>query len=93
MIVNVKNASFRMFHGGDWQRLAPSVAASNGLRDHFPHRLGASEIFIDELGPEQAILAPSSRIIGRRDEPICAQMLLMLSPALFPLTEMEAPDR
>ena len=93
MIVNVKDASFRMFHCGDLQWLAPSVSASNGLRDHFSHRLGAFEIFIDELGLEQAILAPSSRTIGRRDEPICAQMLLMLSPALFPPKEMEARNR
>jgi hypothetical protein len=81
MIVNVKDASFRMFHGGNWQWLAPSVSASNGLRDHFSHRLGQLEIFIDGLGPEQAILTPSSQILGSRDEPICAQMLLMPSPA------------
>jgi len=62
MIVNVKDASFRVFHGGDWQWIAPSVSASCGLRDHFSHRLGQLEIFIDGLGPEQAILTPSSRI-------------------------------
>lgn len=77
---------------GDLQWLAPSVSASTGLRDHFSHPLGALEIFIDGLGPEQAILTPSSRVLGRRDKPICAQMLLMLSPALFP-QEMETPDR
>jgi len=75
------------------QWLAPSVSASNGLRDHFSHPLGALEIFIDGLGPKKAILMPSSLILGRRDEPICAQMLLMLAWALFPPKEMEAPDR
>jgi hypothetical protein len=78
---------------GDLQWLAPSVSASNGLRDHFSHRLGAFEIFIDELGPEQAILTSSSRILGRRDRTNMRANAAHAFPALFPPKEMEAPDR
>jgi len=90
MVVNVKDASFRMFHGVDWQWRASSVSASYGLRDHFSHRLGQLEIFIDGLGPEQAILTPSSRISRMQERTTMRAHAANAAPALFPPKEMEA---
>jgi hypothetical protein len=72
--------------------LASSVSASNGLRDHFSHRLGPDEIFIDGLGPEQAILTPFSRISRMQERTNMRAHAADVCPALFP-QEMETPDR
>jgi hypothetical protein len=38
MIVDVKDAGFRMFHGRLFWSVDFSVTASTGLRDHFSHQ-------------------------------------------------------
>jgi len=74
MIVDVKDASFRLLHGGRFDGFDFSVSASTGLRDHFSHQWGcplgaikcsrgAHQIFIDGLGTQEALLTSPSRII------------------------------
>jgi hypothetical protein len=75
MIVDVKDASFRVFHGRRFWLVDFSLSARTRLRDHFSHRrlpfrLGSPavpEIIIDGLGALQALLTSPSHIIESRE--------------------------
>ena len=66
MIVDVKDASFGVFHGGrfcNWSILAYQHQPVYAIIS----RTSAHEIFIDGLGPQQSLLTLPSRIIKWRE--------------------------
>ena len=79
MIVDVKDASFRVDHGGGLELVDFSVSASTGLCDYFSQQGGsrfgatkgfpcdAPEIFIDGFGTQQSLLTSPSRIFEWRE--------------------------
>ena len=65
MIVDVKNAGFRLVHGSDFLQVVQRNRISRVARSLLAGSNRLSEIFIDGFGTKQALLAPPLQIVER----------------------------